>query len=237
MRMLIGLELKKIKNTFVNGLALISILAPILMIALVYAVSSDKTFLEVVISNSVYIQMIPFAVTVIYGCFIVTREYKENMIVYLEITPQSQTKIMLSKLIVTVFELCLTQVITFVLLFIINAVIDGFDFVLLMKYVKVALISAAALSALVPLIVFISLVRRSFSSASIIFLMIFMFTFPFIFSENGYVFPHLLPMILVAKFFGNLRYDKISFLCGALVLTLVAMLFLYLSIRKTNKKY
>ncbi|SEW45976.1 ABC transporter permease [[Clostridium] fimetarium] len=237
MRNLIGLELKKIKNTFVNGLVLISILAPILMIVLVYAVSSDKTFLEVVISNSVYIQMIPFAVTVIYGCFIVTREYKENMIVYLEITPQSQTKIMLSKLIVTVLELCLTQVITFVLLFIINAVIDGFDFALLMKYVKVSLISAGALSALVPLIVFISLVRRSFSSASIIFLMIFMFTFPFIFSENGYVFPHLLPMILVAKFFGNLRYDKISFLCGALVLTLVAMLFLYLSIRKTNKKY
>ena len=131
----------------------------------------------------------------------------------------------------------MTQVITFVLLFIINAVIDGFDFVLLMKYVKVALISAAALSALVPLIVFISLVRRSFSSASIIFLMIFMFTFPFIFSENGYVFPHLLPMILVAKFFGNLRYDKISFSFGALVLSLVAMLFLYLSIRKINKKY
>jgi len=237
MRKLIGLELKKIKNTFVNVLILISIVAPILMTMLVYAACNDKTFLEVVISNSVYIQMIPFAVTVIFGCFIVAREYKENMIVYMEITPQSQTKLMLSKLVVIVLELCLTQLITFGLLFIINAVIDGFDFALLIKYINAGFISAVAFSALAPLIVFVSLMRRNFSSASFTFLMIYMFTFPFIFSENGYVFPHLLPMILVTKSFGNLKYDKISFLCGALILTAVALIFSYLSIRKINKKY
>lgn len=236
MENLINLELIKVRNTFANGLALISIIAPILMIIMVYAVGDDKPFLEIVKSNSVFVQMIPFAVTVIYGCFIVAREYKENMMVYLKITPQSQTKIMLSKLFVILFQLCLTQLVTFILLFILNAVIDGFDTVLLLKYIKAGLISAGTLSALVPLIVFISMIRQSFSSASLIFLILFMFTFPFIFSENGYVFPHLLPMILVARFFDNSKYDKISLLYGSSILATTAIVFLYLLIKKSKIK-
>lgn len=77
--------------------------------------------------------------------------------------------------------------------------IDGYDTDLLIKYIEVGLISAGTLSCLVPLIAFISLLRRTFSGSALIFLMIFMLTFPYIFSANGYIFTHLLPMILVAK--------------------------------------
>ena len=233
---MIGIELMKIKHTFLQVLIIVSLVGPIAMIAVIYASSDNKTFFEVVSSKSVYVQIIPFAVTVILGCFIVGREYKENMMIYLKITPQSQVRIMLSKLIVIVLELWFTQMFTFIMLYVINTVIDGFDTDLLLKYIEVGLISAGALSCLVPLMIFISLLRRSFSSSALIFLIVFMLTFPYMFTEDGYIFPHLLPMILVGKFLGNSVYDKIDFWCGTLILIAVAAIFLYLSIRKTKKK-
>ncbi len=236
MRNLIGFEIRKIKHTFLSLLILVSLAGPIAMIAVMYAINDEKTFLEVVISNSVFVQLIPFAVTVIFGCFIVAREYKDNMMLYLKITPQSQVKIVLSKFIVIILELSLTQIFSFFMLFIINRVIDGYDTDLLLKYIKAGLISAGALSCLVPLMIFISLIRRSFSSAALIFLMIFMLTFPYIFSENGALFPHLLPMVLVAKFFGNPVYDKVSYLNAVFILIGVAAIFLFLVVRISKKK-
>jgi hypothetical protein len=182
------------------------------------------------------VQIIPFAASVIFGCFVVGREYKDNMMTYLKITPQSQVRIILSKLIVIVLELCLTQLLTFMMLFVINTMVSGYDIDLLLKYIGAGLISAGALSCLVPLMSFISLLRRSFSSAALIFLVIFMLTFPYIFSESGYALPHLLPMILVAKFFGDSGYDNINFWFGALILIVTALIFLYLTIRKIKKK-
>jgi hypothetical protein len=210
--------------------------APIAMIIVMFVVNGDKTFFEVVVSNSVFVQIIPFAVTVIFGCFIVAREYKENMMIYLKITPQSPVKIMLSKFVLILAQLCFTQIFTFIMLFLINTIIDGYDADLLLKYIEAGLISAGTLSCLVPLVVFVSILRRSISGSALLLLVIFMMTFPFIFSENGYIFPHLLPMILVAKFFGNSVYDRISFLYGLLILAAVFIIFLYLSIRRTKKK-
>ncbi|MDD4113547.1 MAG: ABC transporter permease [Herbinix sp.] len=233
---MIGLEIKKIRHTFLQPLILLSLIGPLLMITVINAIDSDKTFLEVVVSNSVFVQMIPFAVTVIFGCFIVAREYKENMMVYLKIMPHSQVKIMFSKIIVIVLELWLTQIITFIMLFLINTVIEGYDIDILLKYIGAGLISATTFSCLVPLIVFISLLRRNFSGSALILLIIFMMTFPFIFSENGYIFPHLLPMILVAKSFGSSVYNKISFLGGTLILIGIATIFYCLSIRIAKKK-
>ena len=236
MKKMIGFEIKKIRHTFIQLLILISLIGPLLMITVINAIDGKKNFFEVVVSNSVFVQMIPFAVTVIFGCFIVGREYKENMMVYMKIMPQSQVKIMLSKVIVIIIELWFAQILTFIMLFIINTVIDGYDTGVLLKFIGAGLISAGALSCLVPLIVFISLLRRSFSSSALILLVIFMMTFPYIFSENGYIFPHLLPMIMVAKFFGSSVYDKISFLSGTLILIAIATIFGYLSIRITKKK-
>lgn len=233
---LLDCELMKIKHTFLQILILVSLIGSIAMITVIYVINDNKAFFEIVKSNSVFVQIIPFAITVIFGCYIVAREYKEDMIIYLEITPQSQVKIMLSKFIVIFLELCLTQILTFFILFIVNTVIDGYDIDLLLKYMKVGLISAGTLSCLVPLMIFISLLRRSFSSASLIFLVIFMLTFPYIFSENGYIFPHLLPMIMVAKFFGSSSYYKISYGLGALILIALAAIFLFLSVVKTKKK-
>lgn len=233
---MLGYELMKIKHTFLRILIIVSIIGPLATIVVMNAINDSKTFFEVVKSNIVFVQLIPFVVTVIFGCFVVAREYKENMMIYLKITPQLQVKIMLSKLSLIVLELCFTQLLTFILLFVINTVIDGYDMDLLLKYIEVGLISAGTLCCLAPLIVYISLLRRSFSSASLIILVIFMLTFPYIFSENGYIFPYLLPMIMVAKFLGSSVYDKISYGCGTIILLTVASVFLYFSIRKTKKK-
>ncbi len=157
MKKMIGLEIRKIRNTLLQPLILISLLGPLLMITLINATENDKAFLEVVVSNSVFVQMIPFAVTVIIGCFIVAREYKDNMMVYLYIMPHSQVKIMLSKVIVIILEVWLSQILTFIMLCIMNIVIDGYDIDFLLKYLGASIIRAAALSCRVPLIVFISL--------------------------------------------------------------------------------
>lgn len=236
MKKIICFEIRKIRHTFLQPLILISLIGPLLMIAVINAIDEEKNFFEVVVSNSIFVQMIPFVVTVIFGCFIVAREYKENMMVYLKMMPHSQVKIMLSKVIVIILELCITQILTFIMLFVINTLIDGYDIDFFYKYLGAGLISAATLCCLIPLIVFISLLRRSFSSASLIILVIFMMTFPYVFTENGYIFPHLLPMILVAKFFGSTVYDKLSLLSGALILIAIATIFGYLSIRITKKK-
>lgn len=233
---MIGLEIKKIRHTFLQLLIIAAIVAPIAMISVMYAVSEDKTFYEVVAGNCVFAQLIPFAITVICGCYIVAREYKDNMMLYLKVTPQSQIKIMLSKSIVIIVQVCVIQILTFVLLFVINTIIDGYDTDSLLKYIEVGLISAGTLSCLVPLIVFISLIRRSISGSALILLVLLMLTFPYIFSASGYIFPHLLPMILIAKFFGNAVYDKISYLYGAIILMSAAAIFLFLSIRITKMK-
>lgn len=92
---MIGFEIKKIRHTFLQPLILISLIGPLLMITVINTIDENKNFFEVVASNSVFVQMIPFAVTVIFGCFIVAREYKENTMVYLKIMPCSQVKIFL----------------------------------------------------------------------------------------------------------------------------------------------
>ncbi len=233
---LIGIELEKMKHTFLQVLIIISLLGPIALITIMYAITDNKSFFEVVKSNSAFVQLIPFSVTVIFGCFIVAREYKENMMLYLKITPQSQVRIIISKLIVIELELWLTQVVTFILLSVINTVIGGFDTNLLLRYIGAGLISAGALGLLIPVMIYMSLLRRSFSGAALIFLVLFMMTFPFIFSENGHLFPHLIPMLFVAKFFGSSVYNNMRLLYGLLILAAIAGIFLYLSIKKMKQK-
>lgn len=235
MEMLIGFEFKKIRHTFLQALIVASLAGPAAMIAVIYA-SGNKTFFETVTGNSVFVQMLPFAVTVIFACYIVTREFKDNTILYLKITPQSPVRIMLSKMLLTVAELGFSQIVSFVLLFIINTGMDGFDAKLPVKYLEAGLISAGAFGCLVPLMIFISLLRRSFSGSALVFLVIFMLTFPFAFTENGQVFPHLLPMILVARFFGNSIYDNTGIWSSVFILVATAVIFLYLSVRITEKK-
>jgi hypothetical protein len=53
---------------------------------------------------------------------------------------------------------------------------------------------------------------------------------------NGFMLPHLLPMLLVAKYLGEPVSDQVNIWSGTLILIATALIFLYLSISKTKKK-
>jgi len=233
---LIGLEIKKTKNTFIFVLFLLSIVAPLALVLFAYASNKGaNTFFEIVANNCVFIQLLPFAFSVIIGCFIIAREYRDNTMIYLKNTPQSQAKVIFAKILTIVIEVWITQLCTFILLFLINAVVNA-DSAELMEYSKTGLVSAVTISALVPFVAFISVIRRNFSGSAITILLLYMMTFPLIFSENGSLFPHLLPMVLLGKAFGVAQYKNVGIIYGGCILVVLATLFTYLSVRKFSEE-
>jgi hypothetical protein len=233
---LLTLEFRKLKGTFLNILIPVTFLAPLILVLIQYA-SDQKTSLSDIITNSsVFIQMISLACVVISGCYITTREYKSNMMPYLAITPNSMARILFCKFILLFLETFLLQLAIFGALLCVNTVLNGFDGIIAFRFLTTGLLSTLFLSCLIPAIAFIALWRQSFAGSSIIFLVFFMFTYPFTFMSYGYIFPQLVPVILVSKFLGNGRCAQISYKSGIVVLSVTFAVFLYLSIRSVKKK-
>lgn len=236
MSKLLMLEFMKLKRTFLIVLIPLSLILPLVLVLVQYGFDQQNTFTSVVTKNSVFIQMIAFAAVVISGYYMIAREYKNNLTSYLAITPKSITQILLAKYILLFLEIAVLQVLTFVLLMIINTSLSGFDPQLAVQYLTAGVLSAVFLFCLTPAVGYIALLKRNFSSSALIFLILFMLTYPFAFTDYGYLFPHLAPIILVSKYLGNEQYAQISYGVGTLILMVVFSLFLYLSINRVRKK-
>lgn len=233
---LLALEFKKLKRTFLNILLPVTFLVPLVLVLVQHASGQKIPLSEIVTKSSVFIQMISFACVVISGCYITTREYKSNMVPYLAITPNSMTQILFCKLILLFLETLVLQLAIFGTLFCANAVINGFDGDTAVRFLAAGVFSTLFLSCLIPAVTFIALWRQSFAGSSIIFLVLFMLTYPFTFMSYGYIFPQLVPIILVSKFLGYERYMQISYESGILILAVTFAVFLCLSICRVRRK-
>lgn len=236
MNKLLTLEFRKTKRTFLYILLPAAFLAPLILVIVEYVSSQNVTFFDIIAKNSVFIQMISFASVVISGCYIITREYKCNMMPYLLITPNSMTRILLCKIIVLFLETFVLQLAIFGALILANTVISGFSGEIAVRLFTAGLLSTLLLSCIIPAVTFIALWRRSFAGSSIIFLVLLMLSFPFAFMSFGCLFPQMLPIILISEFFGYKRYTQISYEAGSLTLAATSAVFLYLSIIWTRKK-
>jgi len=236
MNKLLMLEFMKLKRTVLIVLIPLSLILPLVLVLVQYGFDQQNTFTSLVTKNSVFVQMIAFAAVVISGCFIIAREYKNNLISYLAITPKSLTQILLCKYILLFLEIAILQVLTFGLLIIVNTSISGFDAQIAVQYLTAGMLSTIFLFCLTPAVGYIALLKRNFSSSALIFLIIFMLTYPFAFTDYGYILPHLAPIIMVSKFLGNEQYAQISYGAGSVILFVVFSLFLYLSINQIRKK-
>lgn len=235
MTKLLMLEIVKLKRTFLTILLPLSFVLPIVLVLVQYG-NNHNTLPSVVTKNSAFIQMISFACVVISGCYIISREYKNNLFSYLTITPKSMKQVLLCKYIVLLLETTILQLLIFVALFIINTVLSGFDMHIGLQYLATGILSTLALFFLTPLVVYITLVIRNFTSSALVFLILYMLTYPFSFLKFGVFLPHLLPITLIGKFLGSERYAQTSYYLGTLILLVVFILFLYLTIIKIGKR-
>lgn len=236
MNRLLTLEIRKLKGTFLNVLLPVTFLLPLVLVLIQFASSQNYSLTEIVMKSSTFIQMISFACVVISGCYIITREYKNNMAPYLAITPNSMTRILLCKFILLALEILMLQLAIFGALFCANTVLNGFNGNTAVSFLTAGILSTLFLSGLIPAIAFIALWRQSFAGSSMIFLILFMLSYPFTFMSYGSIFPQLLPIILVSKYLGYDRYTQVSYESGILILAATFILFLYLSIRLVRKK-
>lgn len=236
MRQLITLEYRKLKRTFLTILLPLVSLAPFILILLSYTWDHSVSFASVAAKNIVFVQMISFALVVITGCYIVSREYRDQTVHYLQITTKSIIQVLFSKYVILFIQIVILQLFTFGILTLINGMIDGFDKQVTLKFLSAGLLSSLLLFCLTSVVIYIALLRRHFISSALLFLIIFMLTFPFAFESYGYFFPHLLPLILVAKLLGNGQYMDISYGMGILILVVIFIVFLYLSVQKIRTK-
>lgn len=232
---LLLIECEKLKKTFLMILFPIALIVPIALVLIPYRFQT-VSLTQVVTKNSVFIQMISYAYVVISGCYMITREYKENTISYIRVTPQSLLKVLFCKYIVLFIEIVILQLFVYGSLSIINGFIIGFTTYITTKFLMAGLLSTIFLSCITPIVVFVSLWRKNFTSATLTFLILFMLTYPFAFMSYGYIFPHLIPIILVSKFLGYGHYTQISYTIGIAILAAVFIAFSYLSIMQVKKK-
>jgi hypothetical protein len=201
-----------------------------------YKATPQANWGNIVAKCSVFIQMISFSYIVIAGCYAICREYKENTLPYLSVTQKPIVKILLSKYAFLLLQIWGTQVFIFLVLSFVNVLTDGPNFEIILTFMKAGIVSSIAFSGLTPAIIYIALLRRSFISSLLIFLFLFILTFPFSQMGYGYAFPHLLPLILVSKFFGEANYSEVSYGVCMVILSMVFVLFFSLSIRRIKKR-
>jgi hypothetical protein len=230
------LEFRKLKGSFLRILLPAAFLLPIIMVLFQYGSSSQNGLAPIVSKYCAIIQMMSFVCVVVSGCYIITMEYRNHMIPYLAVTPKSITKVLLCKYAVLLIETILLQLAVFIALFIMNTALSGFDANLAARYLAAGVLSTFCFFCITPAVVYVALWRRSFASSALIFLILFMLSFPFSFLDFGWLFPHLLPIMLVPKFLGFKAYAQIGYGVGISVLVATFVLFFYLSIRKIAKK-
>lgn len=236
MKSLIFLEFRKTKGTFINKLIPFILLAPIVLVLVSYFSDRQSPFIDVVTKTSIFIQMISFSLIIISGCYAITREYKDNTMPYLCITLKSSSQVLVSKYIMLFIQILLTQILIFGAMIVLNNIVDGYSKEITMRLVKAGGLSSFTLCCITSIIVYIALLRRSFISSTMIFLFLFILTFPFSLINFTYALPHLLPLVLVSKLLGSSQYLDVNYSVGIFLLLIIFLVFYYLSIRKIAKR-
>ncbi len=236
MKQIIAIEFRKVKRTFLTLLFPLVSLAPFVLVLLSRSSNQQSSLAEIVAQNSVFIQMISFTLVVITGCYIVSREYKDNTLPYLHITQRPISRVLIGKYVLLFLQIIVSQLFTFGVLILLNSILEGFSGQIALRFLLAGLVSSLLLICITPVVVYIALLRRNFVSSSLIFLFLFMLTFPFALMDYGYIFPHLLPLILVAKLLGSSQYPGINYGMGILIVAAIFAVFFYLSLRKIEKR-
>jgi hypothetical protein len=143
---------------------------------------------------------------------------------------------LLSKYVFLILQIWGTQLFIFLVLAFVNVLTNGLNFETTITFFQAGILSAISFSGLAPAIIYIALLRRRFISSLLIFLFLFILTFPFSQMGYGYAFPHLLPLILVSKFFGAAQYSEVSYGACMVILLVVFVLFFSLSIKGIERR-
>lgn len=237
MRRLLALEFLKLKGALLNILLLCTIFLPILIIVIQYMVSKDSSsFFSVVATNSTVISLSIFSVVIILASYIVAREYKDNTITYLLMTPNSRTKILVSKLIMLFISILLIESFTFAVLLATGYVLEGLSISYAIKFLETWVKSSVMYFLLTSVVVYIALVRRNFVSSLLIPLIALVFTSPFIYKETYIIFPHLIPIVAVSNTLGVDLNQGTNNPLQFIILFVVFIVFLFLSIRKFSAR-
>ncbi|WP_110932783.1 ABC transporter permease [Paenibacillus bouchesdurhonensis] len=236
MSKLVYLEFLKLKRSYINIFLFLSMFLPILFIVIQYFLSqNEETFFLTITNNTSTISISIFSIIMILASYIMAREYKENMFSYLFITPNSRTKVLISKLLLLFIVILLLELITFVTLIIIHMFVGEFTMEKAGMLLEAWILSSLMFFLLTPLVVYIVLLRRGFVSSLLILLAGFIFTYPFIYKEYYYFLPHLIPLVTVSDHLGADVNAANGWMTMAIMLG-VFFLFTFLSIKKINRK-
>lgn len=237
MRRLLALEFLKLKGSLLNVLLLCTIFLPILIIVIQYMVSKDSSsFFSVVASNSTVISLSIFSVIIILASYIVAREYKDNTITYILMTPNSRIKVLVSKFIMLFISILLIEFFTFALLLITGYVLEGLSISYAIKFLEAWAKSSVMYFLLTSVVVYIALVRRNFVSSLLIPLIALVFTSPFMYKETYIIFPYLIPIVAVSNTLGVELNQGSSNSLQFVILFAVFIVFLFLSIKKFSAR-
>lgn len=235
---MIGLEFQKIKRTTMYFTMISLSVLPVIMILLRHLVSNDpeKKFYTTVANNNIVITICLYTVFIILTNYIITREYRDRTMIYLFITPQSRKKILMSKFgLLFILLFCLGSL-TYGSILILNLIFGGVNGEIITKMVGAWLASVVLSFFLMPFIAMIALWRKNFISSMMISLVLIIFTIPFMFKENIYVFPHLIPMAVSNNLLRIQNKLDIDYLRASIILAAVCVICSLISMRLFNRK-
>lgn len=216
MRHLLKCEFKKFKGTFINSLSILGMLSPLMLVTLMY-VLRKKWYISAgeynwdtfnANLNMLFIFMVGPIISSFIAVFSIFYEYHGKTMKNLLASPHSRLAIITSKLIyVSVFILLQYALVS--LLNILIALILGFDltWASIYKYTSYLMVAGGFTLILVPLMMFISLISKSFIPALMLTVVGTLSNVLVLNWKHSYVSPWSLPADFLFIMQGNLFMD------------------------------
>ena len=235
---LIGLEFQKIRRTTIYSTVIFLSALPVFMIVLQYIVSKDskKEFYTTVANSNIIITMCLYTVFIILTNYVISREHRDSTLIYLFITPQNRKKILAAKFGLLFLLLFGLGALTYGSILIVNLILGGVDGEILKRMTEAWLASVILSFFLMPFIAMIALWRKNFISSMLIALVLVIFTLPFMFKENAYIVPHLLPMAVSNNVLRIQNKLEFNYPCAFLLLAVICVICSLISMKLFNRK-
>lgn len=235
---LIKLESTKVKRTSMGKIIVALTLLPPVLIMIQYLCIKDdnKDFFTTLTGSNVIITMCLCTSLIIFSSYIFSREYQDKTYIYLFISPKSKRSIFVAKYLTVLVEMLISCGGSYGITLLMNVIFGDVDSEIIEKFLLAWLCGVSLLFLLMPFIVAINIWKKNFISSMLIALVLLIFTFPFMFKENFYIFPQLVPMAVVNNL---LRVeDKIDINYGLVygIMIGVFAIFTVLSLRAFEKK-
>lgn len=196
---LIKLELTKVKRTSMGKIIVALTLLPPVLIMIQYLCIKDdnKDFFTTLTGSNVIITMCLCTSLIIFSSYIFSREYQDKTYIYLFISPKSKRSIFVAKYLTVLVEMLISCGGSYGITLLMNVIFGDVDSEIIEKFLLAWLCGVSLLFLLMPFIVAINIWKKNFISSMLIALVLLIFTFPFMFKENFYIFPQLVPMAVV----------------------------------------